>query len=90
MLEQQQGVTGASIRIDENGDSEGNYTVLAVKFNNVSRLLTQGKMVTNFFYCHYEMVPVGRFDYFTNTSTPVRYFSRRTSTVRRMFSSSND
>ncbi|XP_057366529.1 receptor-type guanylate cyclase Gyc76C-like [Daphnia carinata] len=62
-------VTGASIRIDDNGDSEGNYTVLAVKFSNVSRAIAVSKMVPSTFYCHYEMVPVGRFDY-TNSTTP--------------------
>lgn len=66
------GVTGASIRIDDNGDSEGNYTVLAVKFSNVSRAININKMAPNTFYCHYEMVPVGRFDY-TNSTTPVEY-----------------
>ncbi|KAI9555200.1 hypothetical protein GHT06_017715 [Daphnia sinensis] len=62
-------VTGASISIDDNGDSEGNYTVLAVKFSNVSRAITINKMAPSTFYCHYEMVPVGRFDY-TNSTTP--------------------
>lgn len=64
------GVTGASIRIDDNGDSEGNYTVLAVKFSNISRPITVAKMTSGSFSCHYEMVPVGRFDY-TNSTTPV-------------------
>lgn len=68
------GVTGAMIRIDNNGDSEGNYTVLAVKFNNVSRRIAVAKKVANDFYCHYEMVPVGRFDYaadYSEDKTPV-------------------
>lgn len=65
------GVTGASIRIDDNGDSEGNYTVLAVKFNNISRAINVNKMGDkDKFHCHYEMMPVGRFDY-TNNTTPV-------------------
>lgn len=63
-------MTGASIRIDDNGDSEGNYTVLAVKFSNVSRAIAVAKMNPSTFYCHYEMVPVGRFDY-NNSTTPV-------------------
>ena len=66
-------MTGASIRIDDNGDSEGNYTVLAVKFSNVSRAIAVAKMTTSAFYCHYEMMPVGRFDYtnYYNYTTPV-------------------
>lgn len=70
------GVTGASIRIDDNGDSEGNYTVLAVKFSNVSRAININKMGDSRFYCHYEMMPVGRFDY-TNNTTPVFGIWRR-------------
>lgn len=61
------GVTGSSIRIDDNGDSEGNYTVLAAKFSNISRLInTQAG-----FYCHFEMAPIGRFDYNSKTAIPV-------------------
>ncbi len=60
------GVTGSSIRIDDNGDSEGNYTVLAAKFSNVSRLISQAG-----FYCHFEMAPIGRFDYNSKTAIPV-------------------
>ena len=66
------GVTGASIRIDDNGDAEGNYTVLAVKFNNVSRPMALSTTVGKFhFFCHFEMVPVGRFDYNIKTNNTV-------------------
>lgn len=68
------GVTGASIRIDDNGDSEGNYTVLAVKFSNVSRSISVSKTSHTSFHCHYEMVPVGRFDYSTKNGPPVMQF----------------
>lgn len=60
------GVTGSSIRIDDNGDSEGNYTVLAAKFSNVSRIISHAG-----FYCHFEMAPIGRFDYNSKTAIPV-------------------
>lgn len=64
-------MTGASIRIDDNGDAEGNYTVLAVKFSNVSRPLIFPKMASSTpFHCHFEMAPVGRFDY-SDSNTPV-------------------
>lgn len=56
------GVTGAHIRIDENGDSEGNYTVLAVKLSNTSQKIPVSKTSNLFFYCHYQMVPIGLFD----------------------------
>ena len=68
-------MTGASIRIDDNGDSEGNYTVLAVKFSNVSRSIALSKTSQTSFHCHYEMVPVGRFDYNTKNAKTVSCFS---------------
>ena len=65
-------MTGASIRIDANGDAEGNYTVLAVKFSNVSRPISSPVQAANtnksHFSCHFELVPVGRFEYNTKTN----------------------
>jgi len=46
------GITGATIRLDQNGDSEGNFSVLAFKPYNFS---------INNFTCDYHMVPVGQF-----------------------------
>lgn len=50
------GVTGATIKLDANGDSEGNFSVLAVK---------QGDYRVHFaehdFFCDYIMIPVGQF-----------------------------
>ncbi|XP_075220005.1 receptor-type guanylate cyclase Gyc76C-like [Lycorma delicatula] len=47
-----QSITGTTIKLDANGDSEGNYTVLALKPNNYSM---------NNFSCSYYMIPVGQF-----------------------------
>ena len=47
--------------MDENGDSEGNYTVLASVFTNVSMPLLVSKTDTQKFYCHYQMKPIGGF-----------------------------
>lgn len=46
------GVTGATIKIDGNGDSEGNFSVLALKPYHMSR---------ENFSCDFHMVPVGYF-----------------------------
>ena len=56
------GVTGASITIDDNGDSEGNYTVLAVRLSNTSQIISVSKSSNRTFSCHYQMVPIGSFD----------------------------
>lgn len=45
-------VTGAIIHLDSNGDSEGNFSVLAFKPHNVT---------INNFHCSYHMIPVGVF-----------------------------
>ncbi|XP_026477197.1 receptor-type guanylate cyclase Gyc76C-like [Ctenocephalides felis] len=54
-------VTGATIRLDKNGDSEGNFSVLALKPFNLT--LRDGG--TNF-TCDHSMIPVG---YFLSTHT---------------------
>lgn len=46
------GVTGARIKIDSNGDSEGNFSVLALK---------PYKSNLENFSCHVHMVPVAYF-----------------------------
>lgn len=46
------GVTGATIKIDEFGDSEGNFSVLAMK---------EWPLTGRNFTCHYHMVPVAIF-----------------------------
>lgn len=45
------GITGATIKIDGNGDSEGNFSVLALKPYKEE----------NFSCLHYHMVPVAYF-----------------------------
>lgn len=49
-------MTGATIKLDDNGDSEGNFSVLAVK---------KGDYRIHFedhdFICDYHMLPVGQF-----------------------------
>ena len=52
------GVTGATIKFDKNGDSEGNFSVLALKLSDISEKM---KNDDTFFYCPYYMVPVGQF-----------------------------
>lgn len=46
------GVSGSTIQLDKNGDSEGNYSVLALK----EEPFTEGN-----FSCNYQMKPVGQF-----------------------------
>lgn len=46
------GVTGATIKIDGSGDSEGNFSVLAFKPHAWSR---------ENFSCDFQMIPVGYF-----------------------------
>lgn len=46
------GVSGATIKLDKFGDSEGNFSVLALK-KDMFRL--------NNFSCDYQMKPVGQF-----------------------------
>lgn len=49
------GVTGATIKIDKFGDSEGNFSVLALKEFKLSTTNTSN------FTCDYHMVPVAYF-----------------------------
>lgn len=49
---QSAGVTGATIKIDSNGDSEGNFSVLAFKPNHMMR---------ENILCDFHMIPVGYF-----------------------------
>lgn len=46
------GVTGATIKLDQNGDSEGNFSVLALK---------PYQLVFENFSCDHHMMPVGQF-----------------------------
>lgn len=48
------GVTGATMKIDRNGDSEGNFSVLAL-------VPTSDNIVYNNYRCNYQMRPVGQF-----------------------------
>lgn len=51
-------ITGATIKFDRNGDSEGNFSVLALKQSDISEKMTSDP---TFFHCSYYMVPVGQF-----------------------------
>ena len=62
------GITGSDIRIDQFGDSEGNFSVLALKESNFST-----KDFTNF-SCDRHMVVVATFQQNKNISLlPVRH-----------------
>lgn len=47
------GVTGSTIKIDPNGDSEGNFSVLALKPHNL--------FIRENFSCDFTMLPVAYF-----------------------------
>ncbi|KAK4875863.1 hypothetical protein RN001_012285 [Aquatica leii] len=49
-------ITGATMQLDQNGDSEGNFSVLALKPSEMSDI-----EVAKNFTCRYQMVPVGQF-----------------------------
>lgn len=49
------GITGAIIKIDKNGDSEGNYSVLAIQ------PYLSAEPVRDNFSCNYLMTPVAHF-----------------------------
>ncbi|XP_018335565.1 receptor-type guanylate cyclase Gyc76C [Agrilus planipennis] len=51
-----QSITGATMRLDKNGDSEGNFSVLALK-----KVPDSQSHVRSNFTCHFQMVPVGQF-----------------------------
>lgn len=50
------GITGATIKLDINGDSEGNYSVVALKSHDFQYHLNEGN-----FSCPYYMIPVAQF-----------------------------
>lgn len=60
-----QGITGATIKLDEFGDSEGNFSVLALKQSNSS----VGDRAN--FVCDFQMTPVGHFQQGANGEFPV-------------------
>ncbi|KAB0795504.1 hypothetical protein PPYR_12343 [Photinus pyralis] len=49
-------ITGATMQLDKNGDSEGNFSVLALKPSD-----TPDMPIVKNFTCNYQMVPVGQF-----------------------------
>lgn len=51
-----QSITGATIKLDINGDSEGNYSVVALKSHDFQYHLNEGN-----FSCPYYMIPVAQF-----------------------------
>lgn len=69
------GITGATIKVDEHGDSEGNFTVLALKRYTGNGTLDIIKERVNF-SCDYQMVPVGHFQQGLNDDFPVSEFHK--------------
>lgn len=56
-MKEYESITGAKISIDENGDSEGNYTLIAFKPEPFTRIMNQNHT----FHCNNYMIPVGNF-----------------------------
>lgn len=56
------GITGATIKIDENGDSEGNFSVLALKPSREN------------FSCNFQMIPVAFFQQGDNPVSELTFF----------------
>ncbi len=80
-------MTGTVIKIDSNGDSEGNFTLLASKhipFAERDQLLTEEEKKGNY-SCEYIMRPIARFQY--GDETPVSLFvaSRMLYTMRDLY-----
>lgn len=50
------GITGATMKIDQNGDSEGNFSVLAL-----THVSPQYRNVKKNFSCDFQMRPVAQF-----------------------------
>lgn len=50
------GITGATIKLDDHGDSEGNFSVVALKSHDFQIRLDEGN-----FTCPYYMIPVAQF-----------------------------
>ncbi|KAK9751499.1 Receptor family ligand binding region [Popillia japonica] len=57
-------ITGATMKIDQNGDSEGNFSVLAV-----TRVFADHRIVRTNFSCEFQMRPVAQFQ--AQTDLPV-------------------
>ena len=89
------GVTGAGIRIDENGDSEGNYTVLASIFSSEWQKIQISKKSNQTFSCRYQMKPIGMFNNMTTVtivlpiSIPFVDFSREFATKKLLLHPAN-
>jgi len=61
------GITGATIQLDKHGDSEGNYSVVALKAQE-----SQFKLKDANLSCPYSMISVAQFYHSENlVSTPV-------------------
>lgn len=56
-MKEYESITGAKISLDENGDSEGNYTLIAFKPNSFTRIMN----LNHSFSCKHYMIPVGNF-----------------------------
>ncbi|XP_066155671.1 receptor-type guanylate cyclase Gyc76C-like isoform X2 [Euwallacea fornicatus] len=65
-------ITGAVIKLDKNGDSEGNFSVLAYKES--TNLLYLGG--SNNFSCLFHMAPVGQFYQSEESANPVTYLQQ--------------
>lgn len=50
------GITGATVKLDMNGDSEGNYSVVALKSQDYHLRLVDGN-----FTCPFNMISVAQF-----------------------------
>lgn len=65
---QYRSITGSIIKLDKHGDSEGNFSVLALKPYD---------LVDGNFSCEFHMIPVGQFQYYhdANSDFPVSEFA---------------
>lgn len=55
-----EGVSGQTIKLDKHGDSEGNFSVLALKKEHFHFVASLNSLPVNF-SCEYQMKPVGLF-----------------------------
>lgn len=62
------GITGATMKIDQNGDSEGNFSVLAL-----THVSAEHRIVRRNFSCDFQMRPVAQFQ--AQTDLPVSEFA---------------
>lgn len=67
LFEKKIGVTGSTIKIDKYGDSEGNFSVLAIQPH------TSGEPLRDNFSCNYLMTPVAHFQ--QGSDFPVSFIS---------------